>query len=52
MFLKVLAGIVLAFYAILWSTGNDINSVKRSLVGWADGNAATTKAEPNDWGTT
>jgi hypothetical protein len=53
MFLKVLASIVIAFFAILWSTGNDLNSLKVGLTHWADGNAASSTGRENasDWGT-
>jgi len=53
MLLKFFASIVIALFAILWSTGSDLNSVKRGLVHWADGTASGTTGSDNtgDWGT-
>ena len=49
--LKTLAFIVIVFFVTLWSTGNDLASLKQGLTHWADGNAAQTSGDrSNDWG--
>ncbi len=47
--LKVTAFIVIAFFAVLYGTGNDIGTFKHSLLHWADGNTDVTGGR-SDWG--
>ncbi len=51
--LRIAATIVIAFFAILWSTGNDLNSVKNFIVHWAegrDGGVTSRNGFSDDWG--
>jgi len=47
--LKIIAAIVIAFFAVLWGTGNDVASFKHGLLHWADGNPEMT-GRRSDWG--
>ncbi len=47
--LKIIAAIVIAFFAVLWGTGNDVASFKHSILHWADGNPEMT-GRRSDWG--
>ena len=50
--LKIAAALVVGFFVVLWSTGNDLNSFRAGLVHWADGNAEEMAGGgfADDWG--
>jgi hypothetical protein len=47
--LKIAAFLVIAFFATLWATGNDLATLKNGLIHWADGNDQVT-GRRTDWG--
>ncbi len=47
--IKIAAFIVIGFFALLWATGNDIQSFKHGMMHWADGNTSLT-GNHGDWG--
>ena len=50
--LKMLAFIVIAFFAALYASGNNLQSFKQDVNHWADANAQLTGGGQGDWGTT
>jgi hypothetical protein len=51
--LKMFAFIVIAFFTVLWATGNNVQSLKDHVDHWADASAEMTGGpRPGDWGDT
>jgi len=47
--LRITAILVVGFFLILWTTGNDLNSLRNGMVNWVDGSSGVSR-RGSDWG--
>ena len=47
--LRIIAILVVGLFAILWASGNDVNSVKDKMTHWANG-GEVAGGGTSDWG--
>lgn len=49
--LKIFASLVIAFFVALYASGNNIETIKYTIVHWANQSAQATGTDQSDWGT-
>lgn len=48
--IRILSILVVGLFAIMWASGNDVQSVKEYITHWAEGSGRGVSPEADDWG--